>query len=177
MTDVPTRKQLGLIDYNNIPSEYIYIGRIPSPLSSPKINYEIIDDIFVGDGLLIDRKESRNNGVSDGAENQFEMPLAAVGWMIDAIEQGFEKPPSAGGITKNTLHTDTRINDERLRVMYGVSVGGEGVGGYTIVNPSRSGYILPRYSQQFSITVDIWNKFGRAFFKTLQKRIDAGEFN
>ena len=177
MTDVSTRKQLGLIDYNNIPADYVYIGRLPSPFSDIKANYEVIADFFVAEGLLINRKESRDKGVSDNAENQFEMPLAGIKWMIEAIEQGFEQPPSAGGVAKNTLHMDICVDGEELRLEYGVSVGGEGVGGYTIINFDRSGYILPRYSQKFSMTVDIWRAFGRDFFKGLQKRIEAGEFN
>ncbi len=177
MNTVVPRKQLGLIDYNNIPSSYVYIGRLPNPFSNPSDNYENIADFFIGGGYLIYREEGRKNGVPNSAGYQFEMPLAGVGWMIDAIELGFETPPSAGGLDKNSLHTDTTLNDERLRVMYGVCVGGEGIGGYTVKNSSRSSYILPRYSQQFSITVDIWNQVGRKFFKDLLKRINDGEFN
>ena len=94
-----------------------------------------------------------------------------------AIELGVETPPSAGGLEKNTLHSDATLNDERLRIMYGVCVGGEGIGGYTIKNTSRSSYILPEASQQLSITVDIWNQVGRAFFKDILQRINNGEFN
>jgi len=177
MSEIILRKQLGLVDYSNIPKDYVYIGRLPSPFSNPDIDYEVVADFFIGNGYLINRKEDRKNGVVDDGVNQFEMPLAGVGWMINAIELGFETPPSAGGIEKNKLHTDTTLNDERLRVMYGVCVGGEGAGGYTIKNSSRSSYILPEASQQFSITIDIWNQVGRSFFKDILKRINTGEFN
>jgi hypothetical protein len=177
MTDIAPRKQLGLIDYNNIPTDYIYIGRLPSPFSDFADGCEMVEDFFVANGLIVNRAERRLNGLADSAINQFEMPLAGIKWMIESIESGFEQPPSAGGLAKNTLHMDTCINDEELRLEYGVSVGGEGVGGYTVINFDRSDYILPRYSQEFSITVDIWREFGRNFFKVLQKRIEAGEFN
>ena len=177
MTEIATRKQFGLLDYQNIPSDFTFIGRLPSPFSDPPSNYEVIADFFVGHGLLIDRKESRNNNQLDGGVNQFEMPLGAVKWLIEAIEQGFEKPPSAGGLAQNSFHMDTCIKEEELRIEYGVCVGGEGIGGYTVTNFDRSSYILPRYSQEFSITVDIWNQVGRDFFKALQKRIESGEFD
>jgi hypothetical protein len=178
MKETIIRKQLGLIDYSNIPQDYVYIGRLPSPFSNPVNNYEVIADFYVGEGFVINRKESRRNGAveDDDMPEQFEMPLAGVKWMIETIELGFERPPSAGGLEKNKLSMETRIQDERLFLIYGVCVGGEGVGGYTIKNTSRSSYILPRYSQEFSITVDIWNQVGRSFFKDLLKRIEAGEF-
>lgn len=165
MNTVVPRKQLGLIDYNNIPANYVYIGRLPSPFSDLNDNYENIADFFVGSGYLIYREEGRQNGILNSAKYQFEMPLAGVRWMIDAIELGFEIPPSAGGLEKNKLHTDVTINDERLRIMYGVCVGGEGVGGYTIKNSSRSSYILPEASQQFSITVEFGIRWEGNFLK------------
>jgi hypothetical protein len=177
MIDISPRKQLGLIDYSNLPADCIYIGRLPSPFSDLANGREMIVDFFVAKGLVVNRRERRINGLVDSAINQFEIPLTGIKWMIEAIEQGFEQPPSAGGLAKNTLHMDVCINDEELRLEYGVSVGGEGVGGYTVVNFDRSSYIIPRYSQEFSITVGIWREFGRDFFKTLQKRIEAGEFN
>ncbi len=168
--EVP-RNQLGLIDYSSIPESFVYMGRLPTPFYNPNKSEDIVD-FFIGDGYLINRRETRKNGLAVSMPEQFEMPLAGVGWMIDAIELGFETPPSAGGLEKSKLHTDTTINDERLRIMYGVCVGG-----YTIKNTSRSSYILPEVLQQFSITVDIWNQVGRKFFKDILKRINSGDFN
>lgn len=176
MNTVAPRKQLGLIDYSSISENFVYIGRLPTPFFNSNKSEDIVD-FFVGDGCLINRRETRKNGLVVSMPEQFEMPLAGVSWMIDAIELGFETPPSAGGLEKHTLHADTTLNDERLRLMYGVCVGGEGVGGYTVKNTSRSSYILPRYSQQFSITVDIWKEVGRQFFKDILRRINSGEFN
>jgi hypothetical protein len=177
MNEIAPRKQLGIINYKNVPKNYVYIARLPSPFSNPQKNYEDIADFYIGDGYLINRREDRKNGISDDMPEQFEMPLAGVSWMINTIEQAFETPPSKGGLEKNKLHTDVTIDNEDLELRYGVSVGGEGVGGYTIVNFDRSSYILPRYSQQFSITVDIWKQVGRQFFKDILKRINSGEFN
>lgn len=176
MIDIKSRKKMGLIYDMASEESCVYLGRLPSPFSVEKINYIAAEDFFVKDGYLIDRIDSLKNGVSDGMPEQFEMPLLAVGWMIEGIEQGFVQPPSKNGLRKGAMHIDTCINDERLRLMYGVSVGGEGIGGYTVINSSRSSYILPEASQQFSMTIDIWRNFGRDFFKTLQKRIETGEF-
>lgn len=177
MIEIKTRKQLGLIESTNIPAHCIYIGRLPSPFSKPEINYECIVGIFICSGYFILHQNDQKNGAPDDMPEQFEMPIEGVQWFIDAIEQGFEKPPSAGGLAQNSFHIDACIKEEELRLEYGVCVGGEGVGGYTVTNFDRSGYILPRYSQEFSITVDIWNQVGRDFFKALQKRIESGEFN
>ncbi len=176
MIDTSPRKQLGLLDYKNIPDSCSYIGRIPSPFSKPETAFEDIHDVFIANGFFLIRKEGRKNNVVTRMPNQFEMPLGGVKWMIEAIEQGFERPPSAGGLAKNALNMDVCIDGEELRLEYGVCVGGEGVGGYTVINFDRSDYILPRYSQEFSITVDVWREFGRDFFKALQTRIESGEF-
>ena len=65
MTEIKQRKQLGVIDYKNIPKNYVYIGRLPSPFSKANKNHEVVEDFFVGDGYLIDRKEARKNGLFD----------------------------------------------------------------------------------------------------------------
>lgn len=177
MINMVLRKQLGLIDFETSADKCIYIGRLPSPFSNEKNNYIAAEDFFIKDGYLINRIDSLKNGISDGMPEQFEMPLTGIKWMIETIEQSFETQPSSGGLAKNTMHVDACINDERLRIMYGVSIGGEGIGGYTVVNTSRSSYILPEASQQFSMTVDIWRDFGRSFFTALERRIEVGEFN
>jgi hypothetical protein len=129
MNKIAPHKQLGIIDYKNVPTNFVYIGRLPSPFSNPQKNYEDIADFYIGDGYLINRREDRKNGISDDMPEQFEMPLAGVSWMINTIEQAFETPPSKGGLDKNKLHTDVTIDNEDLELRYGVSVGGEGVGG------------------------------------------------
>ena len=118
MNKIALRKQLGIIDYKNVPKNYVYIGRLPSPFSNPQKNYEDIADFYVGDGYLINRREDRKNGISDDMPEQFEMPLAGVSWMINTIEQAFETPPSKGWLEKNKLHTDVTIDNEDLELRY-----------------------------------------------------------
>ncbi|WP_166836919.1 hypothetical protein [Rheinheimera pleomorphica] len=168
-------KHLGLIDYSNIPTDYVYIGTLPNALSSP--NREIVSDIFIGKGLFIVRKEGRLANGKRNSITQFEMPLDALSWVLESIETMFERKPSLGGLAKDIQHTDKAFDGENIELRYGVSVAGEGIGGYTVTNFSRDCHILPgEAAQTFSFALTIWQDHARAIFKDIIKRQLAGEF-
>jgi len=168
-------KHLGLIDYSNIPADYVYIGKLPNALSTTK--REIVNDIFIGDNLFIVRKEGRLANGKKNSITQFEMPLDALNWVLDSIETMFERKPSQGGLAKDVLHIDKTFDGEELVLRFGVSVAGEGVGGYTLTNFSRDCYILPgEAAQTFSFALSIWQDHARDMFKDIVRRYQAGEF-
>ena len=170
-----TFKHLGLIDYANIPADYVYIGKLPNALSTTK--REIVNDIFIGDNLFIVRKEGRLANGKKNSISQFEMPLDALSWVVDSIETMFERKPSQGGLAKEVQHLDKQFTGENIELRYGVSVAGEGVGGYTLTNFSRDCYILPgEAAQTFSFALSIWKDHARAMFKDIIRRFQAGEF-
>jgi hypothetical protein len=103
------------------------------------------------------------------------MPLAGVRWVIEAIEQQLERKPSEGGLPRDRFHVDGSIEGESLEVRYGVSVTGEGVGGYTIYNFSRGGYILPEATQEMSFAIDDWRESIRDLFHDIARRYASGQ--
>lgn len=168
-------KHLGLIDYSNIPQYYVYIGRLPNALSTAK--REIVNDIFVAKDLFIVRKEGRLANGKINSVTQYEMPLDALGWVVNCIETMFERKASQGGLAKDVQHLDKQFSDEYIELRYGVSVGGEGVGGYTLTNFNRDCYILPgEAAQTFSFALSIWQDYARAMFKDIVSRQKKGEF-
>ncbi|MGI5308381.1 hypothetical protein [Rheinheimera sp. WS51] len=111
---------LGLIDYANIPVDYVYIGKLPNALSTTK--REIVNDIFIGNNLFIVRKEGRLANGKKNSITQFEMPLDALSWALGSIETMFERKPSQGGLAKEVLHLDKQFTGENIELRYGVSV-------------------------------------------------------
>jgi hypothetical protein len=168
------KTQLGLIDLARPPRDAVHIASLPTPEPTPRSTE--VDELFAVGGLLVERNERRLQSGKVHAAYQFEMPLAAVRWVIDAIEQQFERKPSEGGAPRNRFHVDGSIEGESLEVRYGVSVGGEGVGGYTIYNFSRASYILPEATQQMSFAIDDWRDTIRDLFHDIAQRYERGEF-
>lgn len=168
-------KHLGLIDYSNIPQDYVYIGNLPNALTTHK--REIINDIFIGKQLFIVRKEGRLATGRINSITQFEMPIETLSWVVDSIEMMFERKSSEGGLSKDVQHLDKQFGGEHIELRYGVSVAGEGIGGYTLTNFNRDCYILPgEASQTFSFALNIWHDHAQTMFKDIVRRHNAGEF-
>lgn len=167
--------QNGLIDRTNLAPSFTYVGRLPDALSDE--NREYINDIFVSKNLFIVRFQ---RALSDGrvtGRSQFEMPIEALSWVVDSIEKMFERKPSESGLSKDVQHLDKQFDGEHIELRYGVSVAGEGIGGYTLTNFNRDCYILPgEASQTFSFALDIWHDHAKAMFKDIIRRHNAGEF-
>jgi hypothetical protein len=170
-----TRKQLGLIDLGKPPSRAVHLKDLPDDSVNPQ--RKNITKWFVVDGYFVERR--RLIVIATGEvilDNQFEMPLEGVPWVVESIEQQFERKPSDGGLPRDVFNVQRVVGGEHLQLRYGVSVGGEGVGGYTVHNYDRASYITALMAQEFSFTIDSWRANLREFFKELCERITAGEF-
>jgi hypothetical protein len=168
-------KQFGLIEHDNLSPDLTSIGRLPDLLSDEKREY--INEIYVSEKLFIVRFQRKFSDGRVNGRSQFEMPIEALSWTVDAIEEMFERKPSQGGLAKDVQHLDQKFDGEELELRYGVSVAGEGVGGYTLTNFSRDCYILPgEAAQTFSFALSIWQDHARDMFKDIIRRYQAGEF-
>ncbi|QEY16748.1 hypothetical protein D0C16_12675 [Cellvibrio sp. KY-GH-1] len=68
--------------------------------------------------------------------NQFEMPLEAIRWLIDVIEQKFFKSPENGGLSAHKISYEEIVAGEDLHVMRSANAGCPHTG-YVITNGSR----------------------------------------
>ena len=48
--------------------------------------------------------------------SQIELPLKALPWLIDAVENGFGKKPSEGGLAKDVFNMAETIYGEKLYI-------------------------------------------------------------
>ena len=169
------KKQFGLLDPANLPQGVVRLGRLPDPFANDLS--EAVISLFAVEGLFIChwQKLIKADGTIAGVD-QFEMPLDGVRWVVTTIEQDFQRKPSEGGLPRDVFHSNTMIAGEHLSLRWGVSVGGEGVGGYTVNNFDRTEYILNRESQRFRFTNDLWHERLHQLFISIAERHEAGEF-
>ena len=90
-------------------------------------------------------------GNSELAADQIEIPASAIQWIIDTIEIKFFKPPSEGGLPADKFHHKETIEGELLKINRGVSTGGEGIGGYRLLNLSRKKHTLDTWNQEYAM--------------------------
>ena len=122
-------KQVGKVEYSYNPGEYFLL------FTSGKTFYFL--DKYPAKPMLVRGKliPTREPGYSLA---QFELPINAIPWLIDTIENKFWKKASEGGLPGDVLHVDNTIEDEDLRIRFSPNCGGEGVQGFTLENYSRS---------------------------------------
>ena len=94
---------------------------------------------------------------------------------VDAIEIKFFKPPAQGGLPADKFHDCEIIEGEELCVNRSVNSGGEGIGGYRLVNLSRRGYISETDVQVFGMPDPfLFNHGLMDFLKDLGAKISKG---
>lgn len=84
---------------------------------------------------------------------QLELPISATSWLIDTIENKFWKKASEGGLAGDTLHVDSEIDGENLRIRFSPNCGDEGIRGLTIENYSRKGRYVDWMEMQLPYTL------------------------
>jgi len=157
-------KQLGLIDPLAPPVDAWMIKRIINPF------FEEEERTYIWKSCVIFH-------VGEGDYNQTELPLSAVAWLVDVIENRFWKVPSEGGLPKDVFHFTGEIAGETINVIRGSCLAGEDIGGFTITNLSRGSYIDETQEQAHDITdhVLIEMKY-MDFLRDLAARIARGEY-
>lgn len=104
--------------------------------------------------------------------DQFEMPLEAIRWFIDVIEQKFFKSPEEGGLPAHKISYKETVAGENLHVMRSANAGCPH-SGYTITNSSRRSHMDPDDPQEMSFS-DPW-LFQHGLMDYLKSLADAYE--
>ena len=170
MTPTPV-EHLGEIQPTALAANTRLIGEYEHPtFTGDMIRFFIVDQ-----SLLVVQGETV---FDDGRiwRNQLELPLAAASWIVDSIHNRFWRKPSEGGLPKNTLHDRTEIDGESIKINRGVSIGGEGIGGFSIANLSRLDY--SRFSQKQSLGFTDYELKDMGlldFLADLERKVQAGQ--
>lgn len=102
--------------------------------------------------------------------DQIEIPLPALAWLKDTIENGFRKPVSAGGFS-NTKHGASGTFDGEEVLIVRAMYAGTDKPGFNIVNKSRLSHILAICPQSISFTDEFVDQY---FLPLLEKQISKG---
>lgn len=124
---------------------YVLIGDYLNPHYN---NHHYI--IYVGHGLLV--FQSLQIGKSSEIRGQTIIPLVAVTWLIDTIENKFWLPASQGGLPKNIHFVAAEIEGEQLVVQRCMNAGADGEMGFSLYNKSRAGYVSAKETQHSTIS-------------------------
>lgn len=115
---------------------------------------------------------SKHFGKQELRCNQFEMPLEAIRWFINVVEQKFFKAPEDGGLPANKISYEEIVAGEDLHVMRSANAGCPHPG-YVITNGSRRSHLAARNMQTLSFS-DPW-LFQNGLIDYLKSLADAVE--
>lgn len=93
-------------------------------------------------------------GETELITNQIELPLPAIRWFINVIEQKFFKPPEEGGLPADKLSYKETVAGENLHVLRTMSAGCDHPG-YKITNSSRRSHLSSDDPQRVAFS-DPW---------------------
>lgn len=121
--------------------------------------------IYNGNEYLLIYKliETKN----DEIENQIEIPLSALSWLCDTIENGFWRKPSDGGLAKNQHAVKDHFDNEEILISRSSNAGTYGKSGFNIRNKSRQCYIASWDHQTIQVTDELLQNELLAIFKRL----------
>ena len=83
---------------------------------------------------------------------QVVMPISAIKWLIDTVENKFWTPPGQGGLPKNIHFVEIELDGEIIVLQRSMNAGAEGEMGFSLGNKSRPCDILPNTIQQTSVS-------------------------
>lgn len=134
--EYPVKAQLPRIEHHEqLPEDAVELARIADP------NSERYTIFFVRQGKYLSVLEAGSWLLKDGTPryrcSQVDFPLGVLPWFADALTE-FRKPPAQGGLHAGAMSSaDEDVEGEMLCIQRSMNAG-RGVGGYAIVNRSRS---------------------------------------
>ena len=131
---------------------------------------------LINEALVVFQSESVSRLTGMMRRSQLELPAEAIGWLAESIETRFWKKPSEGGLPRDVLHDKAIIDGEPIKINRGVNIGGEGIGGFRIVNLDRQEYDKWKDLQEFSFTdIELVDMGLLDFFKDFAQRYASGQ--
>lgn len=117
---------------------------------------------------------SKHYGKQELLADQFEMPLEAIRWFINVVEQKFFKAPEEGGLPANKISYEEIVAGEDLHVMRSANAGCPHPG-YAITNGSRRSHLDSDDLQTLSLS-DPWlfQNGLMDYLKSLAKDFESG---
>lgn len=110
--------------------------------------------LIYSERLHIYPSTSKHFGTQKLLADQFEMPLEAIRWFINVIEQKFFKSPEEGGLPAHKISYEEIIAGEDLHIMRSANAGCPHPG-YVITNGSRRSHMSSDDMQTLSLS-DPW---------------------
>ncbi|MCH8498310.1 MAG: hypothetical protein LAT63_07520 [Marinobacter sp.] len=141
-------KSYELVRPDNVPPCFKVVLDVPD-LDDPRSRRVFYKD----DNCLIVYRSSYGDSQKDLTENQIEIPISSLSWVLDSIENGFWKNPSEGGFPKNKHGVSRVFDEEEILVVRSMNAGSDKPG-FKIVNKSRSSHIIDAWPQNFVFTDD-----------------------
>ena len=89
-----------------------------------------------------------SRGLKTNTENQTEIPLSALKWIIQSITHDFWQ----GNLPKTQHTMENTFNNETILLCRSMNAGSESEKGFKISNKSRSSHIMASRPQAFQIT-------------------------
>ena len=164
-----------LIDPNKPDNILELLGKLKNLVIKGKEHFFIKQNKHL---LIYSRKPytDPDTNITELIENQIEIPLPAIRWIIDTIEIKFFKPPGQGGLPAEQFHWCEVIEGEKLCIMRAFDPTGEGLPGYVLDNLSRYGYISDTSNQEFSFFDNFLFEHGLMnFLKEIAGKYERGE--
>ena len=126
------------LNTNVLPAGHILEAVIQDPVAADKTHFIVSNEkdlIFLRKfpPLPIYGKENEPGF----ALAQTEIPLDALPWIIDIIENKFWKPASQGGLSNSVLHVNNLVAGEDILIRFTPNCGDEGEKGFTLENYAR----------------------------------------
>jgi hypothetical protein len=161
-----------LIDPNKIADDIKLIKKFDIPCYKGSEDFFLKKDNHI---IIYSQKWMTLFGNTELAADQIEIPASAIQWIIDTIEIKFFKPPSEGGLPADKFHHKETIEGELLKINRGVATGGEGIGGYRLLNLSRKKHTLDTWNQEYAMPDPFLFEYGLMdFLKEIADKIKKG---